>query len=68
MHLKIDLPNRMKLINEKAIASPNHGNQKDHVKGQISVTTATANVAANMIGSGIFISTGFIADLVPEPG
>jgi APA family basic amino acid/polyamine antiporter len=50
------------------MTSPIHGIQKNQVKRQISLTTATAIVVANMIGSGIFISTGIIANRVPGPG
>lgn len=43
-------------------------NHTHKLKRQISLTTATALVVANMIGSGIFITTGIIADKVPGPG
>jgi len=46
----------------------NSMNQKDQLKRQISLTTATAIVVANMIGSGIFITTGIIANKLPGPG
>jgi len=42
--------------------------QTDQLKRRIGLTTATAIVVANMIGSGIFITTGFVADKVPGPG
>lgn len=40
----------------------------NQLKRQISLTTATAIVVANMIGSGIFITTGIVAANVPGPG
>jgi len=38
------------------------------VKRQIGLITAIAIVVANMIGTGIFVTTGFIVKLVPGPG
>jgi APA family basic amino acid/polyamine antiporter len=46
----------------------NPGTKTDQLKRQISLTTATAIVVANMIGSGIFITTGIVAANVPGPG
>lgn len=43
-------------------------NQHPQLKQQINLTTATAIVVANMIGSGIFITTGIVAGQVPGPG
>ncbi|MDZ7331437.1 MAG: amino acid permease [candidate division KSB1 bacterium] len=37
------------------------------MKRQIGLTTATSIVVANMIGTGIFVTTGYIAKLVPGP-
>ncbi|UCE04794.1 MAG: amino acid permease [bacterium] len=42
--------------------------QTNQLKRGISLTTAIAIVVGNMIGSGIFITTGFVADKVPGPG
>lgn len=50
------------------MVSTNHEIQKAQVKRQIGVTTATAIVVANMVGTGIFISTGIVAGRVPGPG
>ncbi len=38
------------------------------MKRQIGLTTAISIVVANMIGTGIFVTTGFVAKLVPGPG
>jgi APA family basic amino acid/polyamine antiporter len=38
------------------------------LKRQISLTTAMAIVVANMIGTGIFVTTGMVAANVPGPG
>lgn len=48
------------------ISNPNTSNNR--LKRQISLTTATAIVVANMIGSGIFVTTGIVAANVPGPG
>ncbi len=42
--------------------------QGSQLKRSIGLTTATAIVVANMIGSGIFITTGILADKLPGPG
>ncbi len=48
------------------ISNPKTSNNR--LKRQISLTTATAIVVANMIGSGIFVTTGIVAANVPGPG
>lgn len=52
---------------EEQVKFSNSGASNKQLKRQINLTTATAIVVANMIGSGIFITTGIVAVNVPGP-